>query len=47
MHRAQIVITQAFISPELSSAPVLTQIDVEIGQDPAGPLVVALPPEAE
>jgi len=47
VHRAQIVITQAFISPELSSAPILTQIDVEIGQDPAGPLVVALPPEAE
>jgi len=37
--RAQIVITQAFISPELSPAPVLTQIEVEVGQEPPGPLV--------
>ena len=53
--RAQIVITQAFISPELNPAPVLTQIEVESGQEPPGPLavhqtpgplVVNLPPES-
>lgn len=43
--RAQIVITQAFISPELSTAPVITQIDVEVVPESTGPLVVNLPPE--
>jgi len=43
--RAQIVITQAFISPELSTAPVITMIDEEVAQESPGPLVVNLPPE--
>lgn len=44
-NRAQIVITQAFISPEVSSAPALP--DIEVGEGSAGPLVVTLPPEVD
>merc|ERR1712013_264532 len=40
LSRTQIVITQAFISPELSPAPVLTQIEVELSQEPPGPPMV-------